>query len=94
MNRVAPNTGRKTARITISLPVELLEQVEEERKGSGETRSELFRRALETLFEKQRYEKSVSRYVEGYVAEPESEYEIAAAEVTEAGAFEADEDWE
>ena len=63
-------------------------------KGRGESRSELFRRALETLFEKQRYETAVTRYVEGYVAEPESEYEIAAAEVTEAGAFEADEEWE
>jgi|GEM_PF-1978700 len=84
----------KISRITISLPVELLEQAEAERKGRGESRSELFRRALETLFEKQRYETAVTRYVEGYVAEPESQYEIAAAEVTEAGAFEADGEWE
>ncbi len=87
-------TDRKIARITISLPVELLEQAEVERKGRGESRSELFRRALETLFEKQRYETAVDSYVTGYIAEPESEYEVAAAEVTETGAFDADEEWE
>jgi len=41
-------------------------------------------------------ETAVDRYVEGYVAEPESEDEIAAAEATETetGAFEADEEWD
>lgn len=83
----------QTTRITISLPTELLDRAEAECMEPGENRSELFRRALEGLLERKRHEAAVRRYVEGYAAEPEAEYEVAAAESTITDALADDEDW-
>ncbi|MFP3941238.1 MAG: ribbon-helix-helix domain-containing protein [Thermoanaerobaculia bacterium] len=83
-----------TAKISISIPEDVLERAERERRQTGESRSELFRRALEVLFEKQRQEAAVRRYVEGYVAEPETEYEVASAGAVSPAAFEEGEDWD
>jgi metal-responsive CopG/Arc/MetJ family transcriptional regulator len=83
-----------TAKISISLPEDVLERAERERRATGESRSELFRRALEALFESQRHEAAVRRYVEGYVAEPETEYEVSAAAALSSAAFEEEEDWD
>ena len=84
----------ETTRITISLPEDLLDRAEAKRIEHGESRSELFRRALETLLEKERQEAAVRRYVEGYVAEPETEYEVEAAESSGMEAFDGGESWE
>lgn len=70
----------KTAKISISLPTDILVHADRERLESGESRSELFRRALEALFREKRREAAIGRYVDGYVAEPESEYEVSSAE--------------
>lgn len=82
-----------TAKISISLPEDVLERAERERRATGESRSELFRRALEVLFERQRHEAAVRRYVEGYVAEPETEYEVSSAGALSSAVFE-EEDWD
>lgn len=77
----------KTAKISISLPTDVLVRADRERRESGESRSELFRRALETLFREKRRETAVRRYVDGYVAEPESEYEVSSAEAAAGNAW-------
>ena len=61
------------SRITISLPEGTLARAERERRSTGESRSELFRRALEALFEADRREAAIRSYVESYVAEPETD---------------------
>lgn len=83
----------KTAKISISLPADVLVRADRERRESGESRSELFRRALETLFREKRREAAVRRYVDGYVAEPESEYEVASAEAVAGDAWD-EETWD
>ncbi len=82
-----------STKISISLPAETLELVERERRATGESRSELFRRAVENLFESARREAAIRQYVQGYVAEPETEYEVSAAEQLAGSAFDGEE-WE
>jgi len=84
----------KTAKVSISLPVEVLERADRERRARGESRSELFRRALDALFREQIREAAVHRYVDGYVAEPETEYEVASAEAVAGVVWEEEEDWD
>lgn len=83
-----------TSKVSISLPADVLARAERARRVSGESRSELFRRALETLFESERHDAAVASYVEGYVAEPESEYEVAVTAALAGTAFDDEEDWE
>ena len=80
------------SRITISLPEGTLARAERERRSTGESRSELFRRALEALFEADRREAAIRSYVESYVAEPETDYEVEQAAALSGFAFEP-EDW-
>ena len=91
-HRATTGQGR-TAKISVSLPAEVLERVDRECEESGESRSELFRRALQALFEGERREAAVQKYLEGYVAEPEPEYEVGAAASLAGAAFD-DEGWE
>lgn len=58
------------------MPKEALEIADRERRVTGETRSEFFRRALEALLRQERQRDAVERYQAGYVAEPEEDYEI------------------
>lgn len=69
----------KTAKIAISLPEDLLEAIEEERKARGETRSQFLRRAVEAYRQRQRERLAVEQYMEGYLKMPESREEIEAA---------------
>ena len=64
------------AKISISLPKETLEVVDRERRSTGETRSQLFRRALDTLLAQAREKEAAERYVASYLAEPEEEYDV------------------
>ena len=68
----------KAVKIAISLPDELLKAAERERRAKGESRSEFFRRALETLLRREREREAGQRYVEGYREQPETEEEVAA----------------
>lgn len=73
----------RSAKISISLPDELLRDVERLRSGSRETRSDFFRRAAESLLRQDREREAVERYVRGYVANPESDAEEAWARLGE-----------
>jgi len=53
--------ARTTKIITISIPPEMAEKIEELMKKEGRTRSELFREALRRYFEEQEW-KEISRY--------------------------------
>ncbi len=84
-------TMPKTAKISISLPDDVLSRADRNRSERGESRSEFFRRALEALFREEERRAAVDRYVAGYVAESESEYEIDTANAAAAEAWGAQE---
>ena len=69
-----------SAKVSVSLPVTILEAAERERRATGESRSELFRRALVELLRQAREKEAVEKYLAGYVAEPETPYETEAAD--------------
>jgi len=69
----------KAGKIAISLPEELLTEVEQERVSRGETRSEFFRHAAEELLRHRRERGKIEQYVRGYTEAPETEEEIEAA---------------
>jgi metal-responsive CopG/Arc/MetJ family transcriptional regulator len=84
---------RKAAKIAISLPANELAAVEKERQGSGETRSEFFRRAAGQLLKSRREQEQVARYIRAYEAMPETEDEVAAARRAASNVL-AEERWE
>lgn len=69
----------KTTKIAISLPEEVLTAVEREREGSGESRSQIFRRAVELLLRQQKEKKMSEQYIRAYQQIPETNEEVAAA---------------
>lgn len=84
---------RKVAKVAISLPGDMLEVVEKERKAKGESRSEFFRRAVEELLRQQRERESIEEYIHGYQKIPETDEEIKT--VHRAGTLVlAEEPWE
>ena len=68
-----------TAKIAISLPEEMLAAVESEREASGETRSQIFRRAIILLLKEQKEKALDEGYVRGYQRIPETREEAEAA---------------
>jgi metal-responsive CopG/Arc/MetJ family transcriptional regulator len=68
----------KSAKVAISLPEDVLEAVETERKAKGESRSQFFRRAIERLLKQERESSAVKDYVRGYQEAPESAEEVEA----------------
>ena len=84
---------RKTAKIAISLPEEVLAAVERERRGRGESRSEFFRRAAEALLRRQREQEMVDLYLRAYQQTPETEEEVEAARRAASDIL-AEEPWE
>ncbi len=74
------------AKITISLPSELLEAAKRLQAQKGECRSALIREALEAYVRQERERADVERYVRGYMLLPESDDEV---EVTDRLAVEA-----
>ena len=83
----------KTAKIAISLPEEVLAAVEQARKGSGESRSEFFRRAAEVLLCRLREQELNEQYARAYQQMPETEEEVEAARRA-ASSILAGEPWE
>ncbi len=83
----------KTAKIAISLPEDVLAAVERERRDSGESRSEFFRRAAEILLRRQQEQKMNELYVSAYQQMPETEEEIEAARRAASNIL-AEEPWE
>ncbi len=80
-------------KIAISLPSDLLADVERLRRTTGETRSGLIRRALELMLGRIEHDGMVREYVAGYLAHPESRSEIDSATATASEAL-AEEPWE
>ena len=68
------------AKIAISLPDDILKDIEDERLAAGETRSEFFRRAVKAYFQNKRKREDIERYVRGYLEQPETEEELAWVE--------------
>ena len=69
----------KVAKVAISLPEDVLEAVEIERRAKGENRSQFFRRAVERLLKQERESSAVKEYVRSYREMPESAEEVEAA---------------
>jgi len=83
----------KSAKVAISLPEDVLEAVEMERKAKGESRSQFFRRAVERLLKQEQESSAVKDYVRGYQEVPESADEVEAAHRV-GSAMLAEEPWE
>ena len=60
------------AKIAISLPDAVLQEIENERLAGGESRSEFFRRAVEAYFKNKREKEAIEQYVRGYLRDPET----------------------
>ncbi len=81
------------AKIAISLPDEVLSAVEKERRESGISRSEYFRRAVEEHLRREKEKEDVARYIQGYLENPETPEEFKWARAITRYAFD-DESWE
>ncbi|MBA7715273.1 hypothetical protein ES703_124314 [subsurface metagenome] len=68
----------KSAKVAISLPEDVLEAVEIYREAKGESRSLVFRRAIERLLKQERDSSAVKDYVRGYQEVPEPAEEVEA----------------
>ncbi|MBI3962454.1 MAG: ribbon-helix-helix protein, CopG family [Deinococcus sp.] len=69
---------RRTAKVAISLPPEVLAAIEEQRRATGESRSQFFRRAAEALLKASAEQEKITRYIRGYQRLPESKQEREA----------------
>jgi len=69
----------KTSKIAISLPEEVLTAVEREREESGESRSQIFRRAVELLLRQRKERETSEQYIRAYQEMPETKEEVTAA---------------
>lgn len=78
MTLVGRSARAIAAKISVSLPPEVLETAERECRREGESRSELVRRALQGLIDRTREELQLAAYVAGYIAEPETDDEAHA----------------
>jgi metal-responsive CopG/Arc/MetJ family transcriptional regulator len=83
----------KTAKIGISLPEDVLAAVEMQRQAKGETRSEFFRRAVETRLKQERQSSAIRDYLRGYRQHPESPEEIETTHKAGSAAL-ASEPWQ
>lgn len=80
-------------KIAVSVPADLLEEAERERKIAGESRSAFVQKAIRTVLERRGKAKALNRYIEGYRCIPESAEEIEAARRTSEIVF-VEEPWE
>ena len=83
----------QTEKVAISLSKDVLKQIEELRKETGESRSALIQRAMKKMLKEQERSVRVRSYVEGYRRQPETKEEVDAAELS-ASELLAREPWE
>jgi metal-responsive CopG/Arc/MetJ family transcriptional regulator len=83
----------KTAKVAISLPQDILNDVEKERKARGESRSEFFRHAVKNYLHGKKESAAVREYISGYRKMPESSEELGALEQFSLAAL-SGESWE
>lgn len=67
-------------KIAITVPPELLEQIESLRRRTNESRSAVFARAARALLQTEERRRQVERYVQAYKEKPESKAAITRAE--------------
>jgi ABC-type glutathione transport system ATPase component len=65
-----------TAKIAISLPEQLLDVIDVERRARGLSRSEFFRRAVEDLLRKEAERDAIDQYTQGYRDLPEDPEDV------------------
>ena len=82
----------RITKIAISLPEDILDEVEKERKGSGESRSLLFRRAVELLLRHRRENALSEQYVRAYREVPETGEEVDSSRQA-AGTIKSEDLW-
>jgi Arc/MetJ-type ribon-helix-helix transcriptional regulator len=70
------------AKVTISLPEQLLSAVDRMQRRSGRSRSEIFRRAVEALFAAEEDRIAEERWVNAYRVNPQSEAELGWTEAS------------
>jgi metal-responsive CopG/Arc/MetJ family transcriptional regulator len=83
----------RTNKIAISLPDEVLQKVEKERAESGESRSQYFRRAVESLLSSRKAQERSRIYIRAYQEMPETTEEINTARLS-ARAILGEEPWQ
>lgn len=83
----------KTSKIAISLPEEVLTAVEKEREESGESRSQIFRRAVDLLLRQRKEQEMSEQYIRAYQEVPETKEEVIAARRS-ASTILAEEPWQ
>jgi metal-responsive CopG/Arc/MetJ family transcriptional regulator len=69
----------KVNKISISLPDDILEAIELERKEHGESRSQLIRRSIEILLREKKENELKFKYIQAYTKMPETREEANAA---------------
>jgi metal-responsive CopG/Arc/MetJ family transcriptional regulator len=74
-----PFGATEMAKIAISLPDQVLDAVEQNRKEQGVSRSELIRRAIERYLRVEGEFELEKRYIEGYLRHPESSTDATSA---------------
>jgi len=84
---------RDTVKIAVSLPNDLFQAVESERKRAGKNRSAAVQEALREWLRSRSYAQLVREYEAGYAAMPEGPDEIEAAMRTALDLLAADDDW-
>jgi metal-responsive CopG/Arc/MetJ family transcriptional regulator len=67
----------KAVKVTISLPAELYETIEQKRQAIGETRSEYVVRSIEELLREQQEAEWDEQYRRAYDEQPETEEELS-----------------
>ena len=72
----------RVTKIAISLPENVFEAVEKERIARGESRSQLFRNAVEEYLRHRRQSDSIERYIAGYKNIPETAIEVREIHTT------------
>jgi metal-responsive CopG/Arc/MetJ family transcriptional regulator len=85
--------SRPAAKIALSLPEDLLREIERARKRRGKTRSALVQDALRLWLHRESDASLVREWEEGYRRMPEGRAEIDAAEATGKLAFDPEDDW-
>ena len=67
-------------KIAITVPPELLEEIESLRRRTRESRSAVFARAARALLQTEERRQNIQRYIQAYREQPETQSEILAAE--------------
>jgi len=70
----------KTAKVAISLPEDILNDIEKERKARGQSRSEFFRHAVKDYLHEKQETSAINEYIRGYQEVPESPEEFGVME--------------